>query len=111
GSGGHAVADAGDFPDTRCVKFLRTTCNTFREVAAIDHRGACRRAGSPEHASRVTIRVKRDIRLEHRGRTDEPPMPTEVDLYDGHYGQLDADPLVAVHRETYDEAHRERQTP
>jgi SAM-dependent methyltransferase len=30
-------------------------------------------------------------------------MPTEVDLYDGHYGQLDADPLVAVRRETYDE--------
>jgi SAM-dependent methyltransferase len=30
-------------------------------------------------------------------------MPKEVDLYDGHYGQLDADPLVAVRRETYDE--------
>lgn len=30
-------------------------------------------------------------------------MPNEVDLYDGHYGHLDADPLVAVRRETYDE--------
>jgi SAM-dependent methyltransferase len=30
-------------------------------------------------------------------------MPKEMDLYDGHYGQLDADPLVAVRRETYDE--------
>lgn len=27
----------------------------------------------------------------------------EVDLYDGHYGRLDADPQVAVRRETYDE--------
>lgn len=30
-------------------------------------------------------------------------MPGEVELYDGHYGQLDADPQVAVRRETYDE--------
>jgi SAM-dependent methyltransferase len=28
---------------------------------------------------------------------------TEVDLYDGHYGHLDADPHVAVRRRTYDE--------
>ena len=26
-----------------------------------------------------------------------------MDLYDGHYGRLGADPLVAVSRETYDE--------
>lgn len=30
-------------------------------------------------------------------------MPPEVDLYDGHYGNLGADPQVAVRRETYDE--------
>jgi SAM-dependent methyltransferase len=30
-------------------------------------------------------------------------MAQEVDLYDGHYGNLDADPHVAVRRETYDE--------
>jgi SAM-dependent methyltransferase len=30
-------------------------------------------------------------------------MPKQVDLYDGHYGRLDADPQVAVRRETYDE--------
>ena len=30
-------------------------------------------------------------------------MPNEVDLYDGHYGRLGADPQVAVRRETYDE--------
>ena len=30
-------------------------------------------------------------------------MSKEVDLYDGHYGQLDADPLIAVRRETYGE--------
>ena len=30
-------------------------------------------------------------------------MPNEVDLYDGHYGHLAADPQVAVRRETYDE--------
>jgi SAM-dependent methyltransferase len=30
-------------------------------------------------------------------------MPAEVDLYDGHYGHLDADPQLAVRRETYDE--------
>src|SRR5262245_42895442 len=30
-------------------------------------------------------------------------MTKEVDLYDGLYGQLSADPHVAVRRETYDE--------
>ena len=30
-------------------------------------------------------------------------MPKEVDLYDGHYGHLAADPQVAVRRQTYDE--------
>jgi SAM-dependent methyltransferase len=30
-------------------------------------------------------------------------MPKEVDLYDGHYGRLDADPQAAVRRQTYDE--------
>lgn len=30
-------------------------------------------------------------------------MPKDIDLYDGHYGQLSADPQVAVRRETYDE--------
>ena len=30
-------------------------------------------------------------------------MPAEVDLYDGHYGQLGADAQLAVRRETYDE--------
>lgn len=30
-------------------------------------------------------------------------MPEEVDLYDGHYGNLAADPQVEVRRETYDE--------
>jgi SAM-dependent methyltransferase len=30
-------------------------------------------------------------------------MPAEVDLYDGHYGRLGADPQLAVRRETYDE--------
>jgi SAM-dependent methyltransferase len=30
-------------------------------------------------------------------------MSKEVNLYDGHYGRLDADPLAAVRRETYDE--------
>ncbi len=30
-------------------------------------------------------------------------MPAEVDLYDGHYGHLAADPQLAVRRETYDE--------
>jgi SAM-dependent methyltransferase len=30
-------------------------------------------------------------------------MTPTVDLYDGHYGNLDADPQVAVRRETYDE--------
>lgn len=30
-------------------------------------------------------------------------MPSEVDLYDGHYGYLDADPQVAVRRQTYGE--------
>jgi SAM-dependent methyltransferase len=30
-------------------------------------------------------------------------MAAEVDLYDGHYGRLTADPQVAVRRETYDE--------
>ena len=30
-------------------------------------------------------------------------MPNEVNLYDGHYGHLAADPQVAVRRETYDE--------
>jgi SAM-dependent methyltransferase len=30
-------------------------------------------------------------------------MPKEVDLYDGHYGHLAANPQVAVRRETYDE--------
>jgi SAM-dependent methyltransferase len=30
-------------------------------------------------------------------------MPKEVDLYDGHYGHLGADPQVAVRRETYGE--------
>jgi ubiquinone/menaquinone biosynthesis C-methylase UbiE len=31
------------------------------------------------------------------------PMAKEVDLYDGHYGHLGADPQVEVRRETYDE--------
>jgi SAM-dependent methyltransferase len=30
-------------------------------------------------------------------------MPKEVDLYDGHYGQLTTDPKVEVRRRTYDE--------
>jgi SAM-dependent methyltransferase len=30
-------------------------------------------------------------------------MPAELDLYDGHYGHLAADPQLAVRRETYDE--------
>jgi SAM-dependent methyltransferase len=30
-------------------------------------------------------------------------MPKDVDLYDGHYGHLAADPQVAVRRQTYDE--------
>jgi SAM-dependent methyltransferase len=30
-------------------------------------------------------------------------MPAQVNLYDGHYGHLAADPQVAVRRETYDE--------
>jgi SAM-dependent methyltransferase len=30
-------------------------------------------------------------------------MSPDVDLYDGHYGNLDADPQLAVRRETYDE--------
>jgi SAM-dependent methyltransferase len=30
-------------------------------------------------------------------------MPAEVDLYDGHYGHLDADPHAEVRRETYDQ--------
>ena len=30
-------------------------------------------------------------------------MSGDVNLYDGHYGRLDADPLVAVRRATYDE--------
>lgn len=30
-------------------------------------------------------------------------MSREVDLYDGHYGRLDADPHIAVRRHTYDE--------
>lgn len=30
-------------------------------------------------------------------------MPREVELYDGHYGRLAADPQVAVRRRTYDE--------
>jgi len=30
-------------------------------------------------------------------------MPQELDLYDGHYGHLDADPYVAVRRRTYGE--------
>jgi SAM-dependent methyltransferase/uncharacterized damage-inducible protein DinB len=41
----------------------------------------------------------------HRQSTlsSEVRMSKDVDLYDGHYGQLDADPLIAVRRETYDE--------
>jgi hypothetical protein len=30
-------------------------------------------------------------------------MSTNVDLYDGYYGHLSADPLAAVRRETYGE--------
>lgn len=30
-------------------------------------------------------------------------MHSDVELYDGHYGHIDADPQVAVRRETYDE--------
>jgi len=30
-------------------------------------------------------------------------MTKDVDLYEGHYGNIDADPLVAVRRRTYDE--------
>jgi hypothetical protein len=30
-------------------------------------------------------------------------MPMEVDLYDGHYGHIAAEPQLAVRRETYDE--------
>jgi SAM-dependent methyltransferase len=30
-------------------------------------------------------------------------MPTDVNLYDGHYGHLAADPQMAVRRQTYDE--------
>src|SRR6188474_75500 len=30
-------------------------------------------------------------------------MQNEVDLYDGHYGRIDADPQVEVRRQTYDE--------
>jgi SAM-dependent methyltransferase len=30
-------------------------------------------------------------------------MPKDVDLYDGHYGRLTADPQTAVRRQTYDE--------
>src|SRR5687767_7403948 len=33
----------------------------------------------------------------------EDSMQKEVDLYDGYYGYLAADPQVAVRRETYDE--------
>jgi SAM-dependent methyltransferase len=36
-------------------------------------------------------------------RLEDSGMPKEVDLYDGHYGHLDADPQVAVRRQTYDE--------
>lgn len=32
----------------------------------------------------------------------EEPHAKEVDLYDGHYGYIAADPQVAVRRETYD---------
>jgi RimJ/RimL family protein N-acetyltransferase/SAM-dependent methyltransferase len=44
--------------------------------------------------------------LRHQaGRVEpvHPPTQEDVDLYDGHYGHLAADPQVAVRRETYDE--------
>jgi SAM-dependent methyltransferase len=36
-------------------------------------------------------------------RDEDGQMSKQVDLYDSHYGRLDADPQVAVRRQTYDE--------
>lgn len=45
----------------------------------------------------------RHLRDQRVGAPWDPDMPDDVNLYDSHYGHLDADPLAAVRRETYDE--------
>jgi SAM-dependent methyltransferase len=63
------------------------------------------RGGRAAHArSRRPMKDYHDFASQRFAAGDEDgSMSKQVDLYDGHYGRLDADPQIAVRRQTYDE--------